>query len=188
MPFSEHRFSPHRAGSTLSGARLRTAGALASHLPPATPVFQLTAVALAFVLATGFALASARVIARAERAEADSAARHRFLAAFDARGAVGRPPADLLVQTYETLARRLGDGRPRQALRPGARLATDLGLGAADLEDVALLVAARCDARIPHARDLDALHHEAETVEQLVGFLGRFVEAEGAEAAAVRAA
>lgn len=139
-------------------------------------MFQLTAVALAFVLAAGFALASSRTITRAGRADSDTAARHRFLAAFDARGAAGRPPADLLVQTYETLARRLDDGVPRQALRPGARLAADLGLSAADVEDVALLVAARCDGRLPHARDLDALHDEAETVEGLVRFLGRFVE------------
>jgi len=142
-------------------------------------VFQLTAVALAFVLAAGFVLASSRTITRAERAESDTAARRRFLAAFDARGAAGRAPADLLVQTYETLARRLDAGLPRQALRPGARLAADLGLSAADVEDVALLVVARCDGRLPHARDLDVLHHEAETVEELVRFLGQFVEGKG---------
>jgi hypothetical protein len=145
----------------------------------------LLVAAAVVLLAAAFALASLRAIARAGRAEAPTVARHRFLAAFDAREApLGRPPADLLVQTYETLARRLDDGVPHADLRPGARLAADLGLTRADVEDVALLVAARCEGRLPRGRDLDALHHEVTTVEHLVDYLARFVQ----PAAAMRAA
>jgi type II secretory pathway pseudopilin PulG len=137
----------------------------------------LLAAAVVVLLAAAFALASLRAIARAGRAEAPTVARHRFLAAFDARGAAfGRPPADLLVQTYETLARRLDDGVPHADLRPAARLGADLGLTRADVEDVALLVAARCEGRLPRGRDLDALHHEVTTVEHLVDFLAPFVQ------------
>jgi hypothetical protein len=100
------------------------------------------------------------------------------------RSGPGRParPAELLVQTFEILARRLPDGTPASALRPGARLAGDLGLSTADVEDAALLVAARCEARLPHAQDLDALTRQAVTVEDLVRFLVPFVEAAGAPA------
>ena len=139
-------------------------------------MFSLTAVVLCLILAVVFALAASRAVTRAGRAEAPTAARHRFLMAFDARPE-GRPPADLLVQTYEALARRLDDGVPRADLRPAARLRADLGIGKEDLEDVALLVAARCEARLPRGRDLDALHREVDTVEQLVDYLARFAAA-----------
>jgi hypothetical protein len=134
----------------------------------------LTAVALCLAaVATAFVLAGSRAVTRAGRSEATVAARHRFLAAFDARGAAAHTPADLLVQTFETLADRLDDGVPHAELRPASRLGADLGLGRADVEDVALLVAARCEARLPRGRDLDGLHREVDTVEQFVDYLAR---------------
>ena len=133
----------------------------------------LTAIALCFTLAAGFALAASRAVTRAGRVESATAARHRFLAAFDARG--GHFPADLLVETYDTLAQRLDNRVPNGELRPGARLQSDLGIGREDLEDVALLVTARCEARLPRGRDLDALHGEVDTVEQFVAYLARFM-------------
>jgi hypothetical protein len=142
----------------------------------------LTAIALCFTLAAGFALAASHAVTRAGRAEAASAARHRFLAAFDARG--GHFPAHLLVETFTTLAQRLDDGVPHGELRPGARLQADLGIGREDLEDVTLLIAARCEARLMRGGDLDALHREVETVEQLVAYLARFVVAPPAESVA----
>lgn len=142
---------------------------------------QLAVLAVLFALALGFAVTSSRVIAQAGRAANDTAARHRFLAAFEGLGAA-HVPAELLVQTFETLSRRLADGTPPAALRPRARLAEDLGLSAADVEDAALLVAARCEARLPQARDLDALTRRVVTVEDLVRFLVPFVEAAGAPA------
>jgi hypothetical protein len=145
-------------------------------------MLSLTAVALCFVLAGAFTVAALRAITRSGRAEAATAARHRFLAAFDARGGA-RLPADLLIQTYETLARRLDDGVPHGELRPGAQLSADLGLDRADVEDVALLVTARCEARLPRGRDLDALHREVATVEDLVEYLARFADAPAARAA-----
>lgn len=139
-------------------------------------MLSLTAVALCLTLAVAFALAASRAVTRAGRAKTSTAARHRFLMAFDTRPA-DRPPADLLVQTYEALARRLDDGVPHADLRPAARLHADLGIGKEDLEDVVLLVAARCEARLPRGRDLDALHREVDTVEQLVDYLARFTAA-----------
>ncbi len=138
-------------------------------------MLSITAAAVCLVLAGAFAVAASRAITRAGRADAATAARHRFLSAFDARGA-GRLPADLLVQTFETLARRLDGGVPHGELRPGAALAADLGLGRGDIEDVALLVAARCELRLPRGRDLDALHQEVTTVEEFVEYLARFTE------------
>lgn len=144
---------------------------------------QFAVLTVLFVLAFGFAVTSSRVITRAGRAAEDTAARHRFLTAFDALGAgSARVPAELLVQAFETLARRMPDGTPPSALRPSARLAADLGLSVADVEDAALLVAARCEARLPQAQDLDALTRRVVTVEDLVRFLVPFVEAAGAPA------
>lgn len=144
---------------------------------------QLAVLTVLCVLALGFAVTSSRVLTQAGKAADDTAARHRFLGAFDGRGAgPARVPAELLVQAFETLARRLPDGVPPSALRPGARLAEDLGLSAADVEDAALLVAARCEARLPQAQDLDALTQRVVTVEDLVRFLVPFVEAAGAPA------
>lgn len=137
-------------------------------------------------IALGFGVVASRAISRAGHAERDSAARHRFLAAFDARGPGGagaaRVPSELLVQTYETIAARAAD-RAR-ALRPAARLDRDLGLTRADVEDVALLVTARCEAHLPHGRDLDALAREVRTVEEFVRFLAPFVESGSAARAA----
>ena len=146
---------------------------------------QFVILAVLFVIALGFAVSSSRVISHADRSEQDSAARHRFLAAFDARSP-GCAPAELLVQAFEMLARRLPDSTPASALRPGARLRGELGLTAEDVEDAALLVAARCEAPLPHGTDLDALTRDVVTVEEFVQFLRPFIEARGeAEAHAV---
>jgi hypothetical protein len=136
----------------------------------------LAVVVVCTALAGGFTLVASRVVTRAGRAEADASARQRFVAAFDARdtGAAGIPAA-LVVQTFETLAARVGDQISPASLRPDARLEADLGLGAADVEDVALLVAAHCNGRIPRERDLDALHREVETVGELIDYLAPFV-------------
>lgn len=136
----------------------------------------LALVATLLLLAVSFAVVASREIARAGRAERDTAARHRFLAAFDGRsGTVGaRVPAELLVETFETIAARAT--APRAALRPAARLHDDLGLSAEDVEDAALLVTARCEAHLPHGHDLDALGREVRTVEEFVRFLVPFVE------------
>lgn len=136
----------------------------------------LTVLCLLPALALGFAAAASRVVTRAERATCDTAARHRFLSAFDARGAgPGRVPSDLLVQTFEVMGARAT--APGATLRPAARLRADLGLSAVDIEDAALLVTARCEAdHLPHGHDLDALAREVTTVEEFVHFLTPFVE------------
>jgi hypothetical protein len=135
----------------------------------------LATLCLLGMLAVGFAVVASREIARAGRAERDTAARHRFLAAFDERGA-GEPrmPSELLVQTFETIAARTA--APRTALRRAARLEADLGLSAADIEDAALLVTARCQAHLPDGRDLDAIGDRVRTVDDFVRFLAPFVE------------
>ncbi len=128
----------------------------------------------ALVAATLLALAAGFVLLMQRRLRApdehDTTRRHDFLAAFDGETL----PADLLVQTYEALSRRLPAGR---AILPASRLAQDCGLGPFDVEDLALLVAARTRGRIPTARDLDALDASVVTVGDLVRFLAPFCTA-----------
>ena len=81
-------------------------------------------------------------------------------------------PAELLVQAYETLSRRVGT--TIREVRPADRMAEQLGLSDVDVEDVALLIAARCEARIPTAHDLDELDARVRTVEDLIRFLAPF--------------
>jgi hypothetical protein len=59
-------------------------------------------------------------------------------------------------------------------IRPADRMGETLGMSDMDVEDVALLIAARCEARIPTARDLDELGARARTVDDLVRFLAPF--------------
>ncbi len=120
------------------------------------------------VVAIGFALASSRTIAAA--AQHDELGRHRFLSAFSAH----RLPAEMLVQAYDALSRRVS--APGVPLTPATRLAEDLGLTRADAEDLALLIAARCEGRIPTARDLDQLGLAVHTVEDLLNFLEPFCD------------
>ncbi len=127
---------------------------------------QLTIVAALLVVAIAFAVVSSRTITAA--AQRDELGRHRFLSAFASRGL----PAELLVRTYEALSRRTM--MPGRQLGPATRLADDLGLGLVDAEDLALLIAARCEGRIPCARDLDELGRSVHTVEDLVYFLAPF--------------
>lgn len=125
----------------------------------------LAIVATLLVLAVAFVVVSSRTIAAA--AQRDELGRHRFLSAFASHGL----PAELLVRTYEALARRATAARP---LGPSTRLIEDLGLGLVDAEDLALLIAARCEGRIPTGRDLDRLGCSVRTVEDLVCFLSPF--------------
>jgi hypothetical protein len=120
------------------------------------------------LLATAFVGAGFRALERANRREMGG--RNSFLARFDGTGI----PADLLVQAYETLSRRVS--QDVRDIRPGDRLIETFGLSAADMEDVALLVAARCQARIPKAHELDELDARVRTVDDLVRFLARFYE------------
>ena len=128
----------------------------------------IVAVTTLVLLAGTFAAVSSRTISAAARH--DELGRHRFLSAFNGH----RLPAELLVQTYEALSRRVG--APNAVLGPATALAADLGFTRLDAEDLALLVAARCDGRIPRAQDLDVLDDEVRTVEDLLLFLHPFVE------------
>lgn len=126
----------------------------------------LPILATLLVLAVAFVVVSSRTIAAA--AHRDELGRHRFLSAFASRGI----PAELLVRTYEALARRATV--PDRPLGPSTRLVEDLGLGLVDAEDLALLIAARCEGRIPTGRDLDHLGRSVRTVDDLVCFLSPF--------------
>lgn len=130
-------------------------------------MLQILVVATLLLVAGTFAAVSSRTIAAGTGQ--DELGRHRFLAAFNGH----RIPAELLVQTYDALNRRVG--APNVALLPGTALAAELCLTRLDVEDLALLVAARCDGRIPSARDLDMLDDEVRTVEDLLLFLHPFV-------------
>jgi hypothetical protein len=130
-------------------------------------VLPIVVVATLLLLACTFATVSSRTISAATRH--DELGRHRFLSAFGSH----RFPAELLVHTFEALDRRVG--ARSVTLGPATALGEDLGLTRLDAEDVALLVAARCDGRIPTARDLDLLDDEVRTVEDLLVFLHPFV-------------
>ncbi len=129
---------------------------------------------LTFLLvgATGFAVASVRALAPS-RGTLDAPWRRQFLSEFDHEGL----PANVLVETYEALGRRTTGNGAR--VRRGADLALDLGLSDADVEDVALLVVARCDGELPTAADLNALDIGVRTVGELVRFVTPFCVAPG---------
>ena len=128
-------------------------------------MLSIAIIALLLVGATGFAIASIRALAEPDSAH-DMPARRRFLAEFDG------VPANLLVETYEAIGRRLS--APGQRVTRDARLGADLALTAADIEDIALLVTARCDGQLPTAADLNRLDRSVETVSELIGFLRPF--------------
>jgi hypothetical protein len=127
-------------------------------------VLQIAILALLLTAALGFTAVSLRVLARTDGIS-DMPARREFLSEFDGEGL----PANMLVEAYEALGRRLG-GRGERVTR-SARLAADLRLSAADVEDVALLVAARCEGRLPVRDDLERLDASVVTVGDLIGFL-----------------
>jgi hypothetical protein len=129
-------------------------------------VLALAIVASLLIAAVGFAAAGARALNRADRREIGG--RGRFLSAFDGSAI----PAELLVQAYETLSRRVAPAA--RDIRPADRMVEQLGLTDVDVEDVALLIAARCEARIPTAHDLDELGARVRTVDDLVRFLAPF--------------
>ena len=119
------------------------------------------------VVAGTFAAVSSRTISAA--AQRDELGRHRFLSAFNGH----RLPAELLIQAYDALTRRVSP--PGVAIGPATQLAADLGFSRMDAEDLALLIAARCQGRIPTAHDLDELDESVRTVEDLLSFLHPFV-------------
>ena len=131
-------------------------------------MFSIAILALLLVVAIAFAAVSVRALARTADATHDMSARREFLSEFDD----DRLPANLLVEAYEALGRRLG-GRGGHITR-SARLADDLRLSAADVEDIALLVAARCEGHLPARDDLNALDASVRTVGDLIGFLTPF--------------
>ncbi len=128
----------------------------------------LAIVATLVAVAVAFAIVSSRTITAAA-SRRDELGRHRFLSAFNSHGL----PAELLVQTYEALSRRIA--APTLVLGPATTLAGELGLTRIDAEDLALLIAARCEGRIPTAHDLDVLDDSVRTVEDLLAFLHPFV-------------
>jgi hypothetical protein len=138
------------------------------HSPTAPVMLQIAILAALLVTAGGFALVSSRTISAA--AQHDELGRHRFLSAFNSL----RMPAELLIQAYDALSRRIS--APGVPITPGSRLAEDLGLTRMDAEDLALLIAARCEGRIPTARDLDQLDLAVHTVEDLLNFLEPFCD------------
>lgn len=129
-------------------------------------MLQLSIIATLLLVAVGFAYVSSRTISAA--AQHDELGRHRFLSAFAAH----RLPAELLIQAYDALSRRIS--APTAPITPASRLADDLGLTRMDAEDLALLIAARCEGRIPGAHDLDTLDDSVRTVEDLLLFLTPF--------------
>lgn len=131
---------------------------------PTQPVLPIAILTLLLVVATGFAAVSLRALARSEGV-LDMPSRREFLAEFDGDGI----PANVLVETYEALGRRLA-GQGGRVTRSAALL-EDLGLSADDVEDIALLVAARCEGRLPVASDLDVLDGSVRRVDDLVRFL-----------------
>jgi hypothetical protein len=130
-------------------------------------VLQIAIVVALLVVALSFAAVSSRTISAA--AQRDELGRHRFLSAFNGH----RLPAELLIQAYDALTRRVAP--PGVSIGPATALATDLGLSRIDAEDLALLIAARCNGRIPTAHDLDDLDEHVQTVEDLLLFLHPFV-------------
>lgn len=130
-------------------------------------MLQIVIVVALLVVALTFAAVSSRTISAA--AQRDELGRHRFLSAF----AGHRLPAELLIQAYDALSRRVGP--PGVTLGPATELAGDLGFSRMDAEDLALLIAARCEGRIPTASDLDHLDDSVRTVEDLLLFLHPFV-------------
>ena len=131
-------------------------------------MLQFAVFATFLLLAAGFVLGGTRALNGANRRELGG--RNSFLAKFDGSGI----PAVLLVQAYETLSRRVS--QEIRDIRPGDRLAENFGMSQADMEDVALLVAARSEARIPTAHELDELDERVRTVDDLVRFLAELNE------------
>jgi hypothetical protein len=131
------------------------------------PVLQIVIVVSLLVVAGTFAAVSSQTISAA--AQRDELGRHRFLSAFNGH----RLPAELLIQAYDALSRRVSP--PGVTIGPATQLFGDLGFSRMDAEDIALLIAARCQGRIPTARDLDELDDSVRTVEDLLVFLHPFV-------------
>jgi hypothetical protein len=80
----------------------------------------------------------------------------------------------VLAHTYDALHRRRG----RPVIRAGDELADTFGLSRLDVEDLALVVIARCGGRIPSAMDLDQLGRTVRSVDDLVAYVMTFCRVE----------
>jgi hypothetical protein len=135
-------------------------------------VLEIAIVTAMLLIAVAFAVFSNRAINHAD--SRDDVARHLFMAAFDG----SNTPRDVLEHLFEALRHRVPAGI--SVFRPSDELAGLYGFSRLDAEDVALLVAARADGRIPTAHDLDSLDEHVRTVADLVRFVSPFCHAEGA--------
>ncbi|HZF68035.1 MAG TPA: hypothetical protein VEZ47_08355 [Gemmatirosa sp.] len=90
--------------------------------------------------------------------------RTAFRRSFAGRGL----PDEALDAVHAALATRLA---PARLLAPDVRLCTDLGFDAAEIEDVALLVAAELGGHIPTGDELDRFDAAGTTLEGLVRFV-----------------
>jgi hypothetical protein len=95
-------------------------------------------------------------------------------------------PEVLLRTTYAYLLERreaAGDFEGAHfVVAPGHDLRTVYHLDGLDIEDAALVIADRAQARLPKAHDLDAMKGRVSTVRDLVLFLRPYFENESAEA------
>lgn len=129
-------------------------------------MLEIAIVTAMLLSAVAFALFTSRAITQAD--SRDDVARYLFLAAFDGTNT----PADVLTHLFDALRQRVPPGVT--VFRPSDHLAGQYGFSRLDAEDVALLVAARADGRIPTADDLDQLDAEVRTVADLVRFVTPF--------------
>jgi hypothetical protein len=104
---------------------------------------------------------------RARAAQAD-AGRLAFAEHFRPRDV----PDDVLTHSYDALRRRLPDAPAPVA--PADQLRGEYRLSRLDVEDMALVIVARCGGRIPTGRELDDLQEDVVTVEDLVLYLTPF--------------
>lgn len=133
-------------------------------------------IVLGFVaMATGAVyLARARMQAHRQSSVRDGLA--QFTAAFRGRDI----PPELLKHTYDHLIERreaVGeDDAAHFIVAPGHDLRAVYHLDGIDIEDAVLVIADRASARLPKAKELDALKGRVYTVQDLVTFLVPFFE------------
>jgi hypothetical protein len=87
----------------------------------------------------------------------------------------GRYPELLLAHVYGYLAERHGTQQPHVHVSPSDDLRRVYGLVDLDLEDAVLVIADRVGARLPRAKELDALKTGVRSVEDLLRFLEPYV-------------
>ena len=133
-------------------------------------MLEIAIVTAMLLTAVAFALFTSRAIKRADTR--DDVARYLFQSAFDGTNT----PNEILVHLFDALRTRVPAGIT--VFRPSDDLAAHYGFTRLDAEDVALLVAARADGRIPTAEDLDQLDEHVRTVADLVRFVTPFCQPE----------